>query len=107
MISDTVLWIWEKYHSNRADLTPIVTLLGAVVAVWVALRQVQIALRQADTNAQRHEEQTRADKQRRITESFSKAIEQLGNDKLEVRLGGISLVSGQKPNRFNWLESIE
>jgi hypothetical protein len=25
---------------------------------------------------------------RRITESFSKAVEQLGSDKLEVRLGG-------------------
>ncbi|MFL9922578.1 pentapeptide repeat-containing protein [Paraburkholderia fungorum] len=37
----------------------------------------------------RHEEQTEADRQRRITESFSKAAEQLGNDKLEVRLGGI------------------
>ena len=37
----------------------------------------------------RHFGQTDADYQRRITESFSKAVEQLGSDKLEVRLGGI------------------
>src|SRR5208283_1279828 len=36
-----------------------------------------------------HFAQTNADRQRRITESFSKAAEQLGSDKLEVRLGGI------------------
>ena len=34
-------------------------------------------------------QQTDADRQRRITESFAKAMEQLGSDKLEVRLGGI------------------
>jgi hypothetical protein len=37
----------------------------------------------------RHFAQTDADRQRRITESFSKAVEQLASDKLEVRLGGI------------------
>src|ERR1700761_4718841 len=36
-------WLWNKYHSNRDDLTPIVTLLGGGVAAWVALRQVRIA----------------------------------------------------------------
>jgi hypothetical protein len=30
-------WVWGKYHANREDLTPIVTLLGAAVAAWVAL----------------------------------------------------------------------
>jgi hypothetical protein len=37
----------------------------------------------------RHFAQIEADRQRRITESFSKATEQLGSDKLELRLGGI------------------
>jgi hypothetical protein len=36
-----------------------------------------------------HEEPTNADRQRRITESFSRAVKQLGSDKPEVRLGGI------------------
>jgi hypothetical protein len=30
----------------------------------------------------RHEEQTNADRHRRITEGFAKAVEQLGSDKL-------------------------
>jgi hypothetical protein len=52
-----------------------VTAAVAAVAAWIALM--------------RHFAQTAADRQRRITESFSKAVEQLGSDKLEVRLGGI------------------
>jgi hypothetical protein len=53
-----------------------------VVIAWAALRQAGIA-------ARRHYAQTEADRQRRITESFSKAVEQLGSDKIETRLGGI------------------
>jgi Pentapeptide repeats (8 copies) len=46
--------------------------------------------RQARTATNRHYEQTRADQQRRLTESFSKAVEQLSDrDKIEARLGGI------------------
>jgi hypothetical protein len=52
-----------------------VTAAVAAVAAWIALL--------------RHFAQTDADRQRRITESFSKAVEQLAHDKIEVRLGGI------------------
>jgi hypothetical protein len=69
-------------YPNAAIVNPIVAGLGAAGAIYAALRQAQTATR-------RHEAQTEADRQRRITESFSKAIEQLGSDKLEVRLGGI------------------
>jgi hypothetical protein len=37
----------------------------------------------------RHFAQTDADRQRRITESYSKAVEQLANKEIEARLGGI------------------
>jgi uncharacterized protein YjbI with pentapeptide repeats len=73
---------WNWYHLNRDDITPLGAFAGAAVVAWAALRQ-------AKTARLRHEEQTEADWQRRITENFSKAAEQLGNDKLEVRLGGI------------------
>ena len=73
---------WKWYSTNRADLTPIGAFLGGVVIAWAALRQAGIA-------ARRHDAQTEADRQRRITESFSKAVEQLGSDKIETRLGGI------------------
>jgi uncharacterized protein YjbI with pentapeptide repeats len=52
-----------------------VTAAVAAVAAWIALM--------------RHYAQTIGDQQRRITESFSKATEQLASDKLEARLGGI------------------
>jgi hypothetical protein len=66
---------WREYHSHRADLTPVLQLTAGLAVAGVALA--------------RHFAQTEADRQRRITESFSKATEQLGSDKIEVRLGGI------------------
>ena len=57
----------------------------------------------AGVTLMRHFAQTEADRQRRITESFSKAIEQLGSDKLEVRLGGIyalERISKESPHDY-------
>jgi uncharacterized protein YjbI with pentapeptide repeats len=66
----------------REDIAPIATFVGAAIVAWAALAQ-------AGTARRRHEEQTKADLERRITESFAKAVEQLGSEKLEIRLGGI------------------
>jgi len=47
--------------------------------------------------------QTDADRQRRVMESVSKAVEQLGSDKLEVRLGGIyslERISKESPDDY-------
>jgi uncharacterized protein YjbI with pentapeptide repeats len=100
-------WVWETYKANREHIIPIVTLIGGGIAAWVALGQLRTAMRQAEITRLRHEEQTKAERdqaeiamrrheaqtdadlQRRITESFTKAVEQLGSDKLQVRLGGI------------------
>jgi hypothetical protein len=106
--------LWELYHSNRDDIAPLLAPLGSVLVglgtvlvgglvARAALRQARtateqaktatevarIANRQAEIAALRHEEQTRADRQRRITDTFSKAVEQLASEKVEVRLGGI------------------
>jgi uncharacterized protein YjbI with pentapeptide repeats len=51
----------------------------------------------------RHFAQTEADRQRRIIETYSKAVEQLGSDKLEVRVGGIfalERVSKESPDDY-------
>jgi hypothetical protein len=79
-----VPWIsdaWDWYLANP-EARPIVAGLGGAALVWAAVRQARTA-----TN--RHYEQTRADQQRRLTESFSKAVEQLAHEKIEARLGGI------------------
>jgi hypothetical protein len=73
---------WGLYAANSDKVNPIVAGLGGAALVWAAIRQARTA-----TN--RHSEQTRADQQRRLTESFSKTVEQLASDKIEARLGGI------------------
>jgi hypothetical protein len=113
--------VWHWYGRNRENLAPLLTLFGSLVVglgtitvgglvARAALRQArtatqlaEIANRQAEIARRRHEEQTRADQQRRITESFSKATEQLGSDKLEVRLGGIyslERISKESPDDY-------
>ena len=88
-------WQWYAGPQSSADqphavlVNPIIAGVGATILLWAAIRQARSATRQAQIASLRHEEQTKAEKQRRITESFSKAIEQLGDDKVEVRLGGI------------------
>jgi uncharacterized protein YjbI with pentapeptide repeats len=70
--------IWRWYRGAKSPneaIAPIFTLAAGLAVAGVTLM--------------RHFAQTEADRQRRIIESFSKAVEQLGNDKLEVRLGGI------------------
>jgi hypothetical protein len=73
---------WTWYAANSDKVNPIVAGLGGAALVWAAIQQARTATR-------RHYEQTRADQQRRLTESFSKAVEQLASDKVEARLGGI------------------
>jgi uncharacterized protein YjbI with pentapeptide repeats len=77
------------YGKHHAALAPLLTLAAGVSVAAVALI--------------RHFAQTDADRQRRITESFSKAVEQLGSDKLEVRLGGIyslERISKESPDDY-------
>ena len=111
-------WFWKASQADRDSVTPLLaplasligtlaTLAVGVILARAALRQARIATRlaeiaaqQAATASQRHEEQTKSDFQRRITESFAKAVEQLGSEKLEVRLGGIyslERISQQSP----------
>ena len=84
-------------YPNEAFINPILAGLGAALLIYAAIWQAQTA-------SNRHEAQTKADLQRRITESFSKAIEQLGSYKLEVRLGGIYALEriSQESTRDYW-----
>jgi Pentapeptide repeats (9 copies) len=81
-LSSAWQWYATGTTSNAAIVNPIIAAIGATALVWAAIRQAVIA-------SNRHYEQTEADRQRRITETFSKASEQLASDKVEVRLGAI------------------
>jgi Pentapeptide repeats (8 copies)/Protein of unknown function (DUF2934) len=84
------LWKWYKGDKGPSEaISPLLTLAAGVAVAGVALV--------------RHFAQTDADRQRRITESFSKAVEQLGSEKLEVRLGGIyslERISKENPDDY-------
>lgn len=117
-LTPDLLKVWAWYAGEHEAVIPLASLIGGGVAAWVAIRQLDLARQQHEAQAsaaleqikiaqnqyelqtrtaldqiklaqERHDEQTKADKRRRIVESLSKAIEQLGSDKLQVRIGGI------------------
>jgi hypothetical protein len=103
--------VWARYTANREDVVPLVTLIGGAIGVYFLAirtravdRTARAALEQAKIAAERHAEQTKADRDRRITESFAKAVEQLGSDKLETRLGAIYTLEriSQESEREYW-----
>jgi len=71
----STVWSWVKDKEIREAVTPLLTFATALAAGVFALM--------------RHFQTIAADRRRRITESFSKAVSQLASDKLEERLGGI------------------
>jgi len=101
---------WQWYLANATAINPIGTFVGAIgafataaILAWAGLRNARAAAENAHTAARRHEEQTKADRQRRITESFSKATEQLASEKIEARLGGIytlERISRESPDDY-------
>jgi uncharacterized protein YjbI with pentapeptide repeats len=114
--------VWATYTANREQIIPLLAplatfasgfltvVVGSVVAyaalkqVRIATRQAEIATRQAEIARDRHEEQIKADLQRRITESFTKAVEQLGHTEIQVRVGGIYSLEriSQESDRDYW-----
>ncbi len=79
-----------------SHVIPLGTFVVGLLAAGGALGQLHVARR-------RHEEQTRADFQRRITESYTKAVEQISSDKLVARLGGIfalERISRESPDDY-------
>jgi Protein of unknown function (DUF2934)/Pentapeptide repeats (8 copies) len=85
------------HHPHADILNPIGAAIAGAIIAWAALRQ-------ADTASRRHKEQTDADRQRRLTESYSKAIEQLASEKIEERLGAIYTLEqiSQESKRRYW-----
>jgi uncharacterized protein YjbI with pentapeptide repeats len=86
--------VFALFMSGKADRAwpPLATFGTAIGATIVAIATLM-----------RHFAQTEADRQRRIVETFSKAVEQLGSDKLEVRVGAIfalERLSNESPDDY-------
>jgi hypothetical protein len=91
--------VWAGYVANRDNIVRLATFFVQLATFIGAAIVAGAALAQARTARRRHEEQTTADRERRITESFAKAVEQLGSDKLETRLGAIYTLESVSPGR--------
>jgi len=72
-------------YPHASLINPILAGLGALFLIYAAIRQARTATevaragnRQAEIAGRRH-----------VTDTFGKAVEQLGSDKMEVRIGGI------------------
>jgi hypothetical protein len=63
--------------------------LAVLVGVFFSYRQLQHNRRQLEHSIQTSREQHQLDQQGQITERFTRAIDQLGHERLDVRLGGI------------------
>jgi uncharacterized protein YjbI with pentapeptide repeats len=92
--------IWLFLSENSAIVRDLLVGLAALVAFITA----KAAISQASTARNRHEKQTEADRERRITDSFTKAVELLGSDKLAARLGGIYTLEdiASQSKRHHW-----
>jgi len=96
-------WYAAAEPGSNGPVYPHAGLVNPLAAGIGAALLIGAAVQQALTARRRHEQQTKADLQRRITESFSKAVEQLGSDKLEVRLGGVyslERISKESPDDY-------
>src|SRR5215217_5218865 len=92
-----IYWLQETTHQLRRSSSPSATLTGATVGavvglVGVLIGQVLQQRRHSQTlqeTQRRHSEDLRQAEQGQITERFTRTIDQLGSEKLEIRLGGI------------------
>jgi len=109
---DWLSWaLWAQNSAAVRDLLiTIAALAGIPFVVWrewlhhrqtlAALQQAEIARQQAATSQLRHDAQVEADRERRITDNFTRAADLLGSDKLASRLGAIysfERIAGESP----------
>jgi hypothetical protein len=80
---------WAFWVKDSASMRDLLVSLGAVIGLPLLIWREITGHRTANIAAERHEKQTEADRERRITDNFTKAVELLGKSELEVRLGAI------------------
>ena len=92
------IWDWfrEFFLKDSATVRDLLVSIAAIGGIpfliwreWNTHRTASAAQHQAEIAEQRHQKQTEADQERRVTDVFSKAVELLGKEELEARLGAI------------------
>jgi hypothetical protein len=96
--------IWLFWSENRDNVRDLGVTLAAVIGLPLLIWRERTGHRTANIAAERHEKQTDADRERRITDGFTKAVELLGKPELEVRLGAIYALEdiASQSKRHHW-----
>jgi hypothetical protein len=76
-------------NSARTTLVQGLVGLAALAGIFVAWQQLQTDQEATRTDRQQLREQLTLTRQGQVAERFTRAVDQLGSDKLEQRLGGI------------------
>ena len=82
---DVSRWIdrtWEFWTGGSDDVRNLALIIGGILAATVGLYLAYVRTRAADVQA-------RTAAERQVTDSFAKAVELLGSDRVETRLGAI------------------
>jgi uncharacterized protein YjbI with pentapeptide repeats len=80
---------WAFWFKDSTSVRDLLVSLAAVIGLPLLIWREITGHRTVDIAAKRHEKQTEADREGRITDSFTKAVELLGKPEREVRLGAI------------------
>ena len=88
---------WARDSESLRNLSLVIAAVFALPLLWwrtlAANRSAKAADAQAQTNAGRH-----------LAETFTRAIDQLGDDKMEVRLGAIYALEriARESEEYHW-----
>ena len=95
---------WAFWSKDSTSVRDLLVSLAAVIGLPLLIWREITGHRTVDIAAKRHEKQTEADRERRITDSFTKAVELLGKPELEVRLGAIYALEriARESKRDHW-----
>ncbi len=76
-------------NSARTTIAQIIGGLVLLIGLYFTAENLRTAQESAQNNSLQAQEALKQSQEGQITERFTKSIEHLGNDKLEIRLGGI------------------
>lgn len=101
---DWLSWAWAFWAKDPESVRNLFVILGGLIGLGLLGWRTLNIHRQTKTLMRRHEAQVEADRERRITDNFTRAVEQLGSERLETRLGAIYALEriARESERDHW-----
>jgi hypothetical protein len=79
----------QRQNEMRSSIATVLGGTALLVGLYLTYRNLKLTQETAQNTQKTAQENLRLTEEGKITDRFSKAIEQLGSDKLQIRLGGI------------------